>query len=94
MKENACPEGGRGGGPGQPEMAEKHRKCLQKRGKQVKRFTRLPPFSLHRAVLGGPGGCLRRPGRPGGAPWETLRKHWETQSDCVVRTRAPKVAAS
>ena len=75
MKENACPEGGRGEGPGQPETCEKHRKCLQKQGRHVNRFTRLPPFSPEMAVLEGPGGCLRRPGRPGGAPWETLGKH-------------------
>ncbi len=66
MKENACPGGGRGGGPGQPGMTEKHWKCLQKRGGHVKRFTCPPPFPPHRAVLEGPGGCLRRPGRPGG----------------------------
>ncbi len=70
MKENACPEGGRGEGPGQPEMGEKHRKCLQKRGKQVNRFTRLPPFSLHRAVLGGLEAACAAPAGPAGPPGE------------------------
>ena len=75
MKGNACPEGGRGGGPGQPETVEKHRKCLKKRGGQAKPLACPHPFPPQGAVLEGPGRCLRRPGRPGGAPWETLEKH-------------------
>ena len=60
----------------------------------MKGFMCSPPFSPRRAVLEGPGGCLRRPGRPGGAPWETVAKHWKTQSDCVVHTWTPEGAVA
>ena len=76
MKEKACPAGGPGKGPGQPEIGKKHRKCLQKRGSHVNRFTWLPPFSAPRAAPEGPWGGRRRPFPLGRRPCETLQKRW------------------
>ena len=77
MKKNACPEGGRGEGPGQPETAEKHGKCLQKRRRQVKAFTRRPSLFAAQGCSGGP---RRLPAPPRHARWGHLGNLEEARS--------------